>query len=1043
MTRLHLMSRRRRAAVLLALAVSLVTTPSARSAAPVPPDPHPLKPRTGLPPFQFQAATDRLPNYVPSEKWGVQGAPLTQMQVPLSPEESARHLVVQPGFSVSLWAAEPQIVKPIALGWDTRGRLWIAETVDYPNDQQPEGQGRDRIKICEDTDGDGRADKFTVFAEHLSIPTSLCFSNGGVIVIEGGHTLFLKDTDGDDVADERRVLFSGWGMGDTHATASNLRYGDDGWIWGTVGYSGFQGQVGGKEVKFSMGVYRFRPDGSELEFIRSSNNNTWGLGLSEDGVVFGSTANNNASWYMAIPNRFYENVRGWAATRMETIADSQNFYPITPKVRQVDAHGRYTAGAGHALYTGRAFPSEYWNQVAFVAEPTGHLVGYFRLEGSGADFRAVNQGSFLASDDEWTAPILAETGPDGALWVIDWYNYIVQHNPVPNGFKNGRGNAYDTTLRDKRHGRIYRVTADGAPKMKAPVLANAPVADLIAALKHPTQVVRMQAQRLLVERGDRSIIPALVAMTRDTALDAAGLNVGAIQALRTMQGLNGGEEAFTAMTAALKHPSAGVRRTAVAALPRNGEAASALASSGALTDTAPQVRLAALLALAEMPSTGDGSEAIFAALRQPSNTTDRWLRDALVAAVVRNAGSVGRLLLEQKTELPEGALEVLRIFARHVGAGAPEYGPRVVTQTVELPAPTVEAVFAGLAAGWPEGRRPTFEAADLREAVNKTSPAAQAEFLLLAQKWNALGDFPELLTKATSSSLGVVQQATATDAARVNAARALIRLADTDANLTALLREITPVATPAFAIGLLEAAGNSRAAGTGAKILGAWKSLTPTARRTAVSQLMRRPEWSEALLDSVAKGELLPSDLGPQQWQQLRQSGNAKLAERARELQNPGKNPTADREAVVKQFLPVAAKTGDAARGKEVFTLNCAVCHKIDGVGQNIGPDLSGVGVRPKAEILTEILDPNRSVEANYRLWNVTTKAGETFAGRLDGETATSIELLDLTGHRQVLQRSALASLESSNQSIMPTGLEAMGEADLASLLEYLAATRH
>ena len=370
--------------------------------------------RTGLKPLEYTNAPAKIPNYPAGKSWGTMGNAFDQMQLPLSPEESAKHIVTLPGFEAKLWAADPEITKPICMAWDERGRLWIAETVDYPNELQRPGAGRDRIKICEDTDGDGKADTFTVFADKLSIPTGLVRANGGVIVIEGGQTLFLKDTNGDGVADERRVLFRGWGMGDTHATASSLRWGLDNWIWGTVGYSGFDGEVGGRQIKFTMGVFRFKPDGSALEFVRSSNNNTWGLGLSEEGIVFGSTANNNASWYMPIPNRYYEAVNGWSASRMETIADSQLIYPITAKVRQVDAHGRYTAGAGHALYTARNYPREYWNRVAFVTEPTGHLIGKFRLEGRGADFVATNEHSFLASDDEWTAPIMAEVGPDGA-----------------------------------------------------------------------------------------------------------------------------------------------------------------------------------------------------------------------------------------------------------------------------------------------------------------------------------------------------------------------------------------------------------------------------------------------------------------------------------------------------------------------------------------------------------------------------------------------------------------------------------------------------
>ena len=235
-----------------------------------------LKVVTGLPAFGYSKASDSLPNYLPNQRWGTQGDPIQTMQDPLTPEESMRHFSVFPGFDVELFAAEPQIVNPLWLAFDHRGRLWIAESIDYPNELQPEGQGRDKLKILEDTDQDGRLDKITVFADKLSIPTSFVFANGGVIVIHSGKTEWLRDTNGDDVADERRILFEGWGTNDTHATASNLRYGFDNWIWGVVGYSGFNGEVGGKQIRFGQGIFRFRPDGSELEFVRSRKNNTGG-----------------------------------------------------------------------------------------------------------------------------------------------------------------------------------------------------------------------------------------------------------------------------------------------------------------------------------------------------------------------------------------------------------------------------------------------------------------------------------------------------------------------------------------------------------------------------------------------------------------------------------------------------------------------------------------------------------------------------------------------------------------------------------------------
>jgi len=1002
-------------------------------------DIRPLAAKAGPKPFSFVPSPDPLPNYVAGAKWGTQTDAITTMQAPLSPGGSARRVVAQPGFTSQLWAGDPDITKPIALAWDERGRLWIAETVDYPNELRPEGQGRDRIKICEDTDGDGKADKFTLFAEKLSIPTSLCFAGGGLVVIEGGHTLFLQDTDGDDKADVRKVLFTGWGMGDTHATASNLRHGFDNWIYGTVGYSGFKGEVGGKSIEFGMGVYRFKPDGSALEFLRSSNNNTWGLGLSEDGTVFGSTANRNASWYMAVPNRFYEAVSGWSASRMETIADSQAIYPVTEKVRQVDQHGMYTAGAGHALYTARAFPKEYWNKVSFVTEPTGHLIGHFRLDAAGADFKAVNLGSFLASDDEWSAPIVAEVGPDGAVWVIDWYNYIVQHNPVPQGFKNGKGNAYETQLRDKRHGRIYRVASATGTPTKAPVLAKAAPADLVAALKNDNQLWRFHAQRLLVGRGRKDVVPGLVALVQDKSMDELGLNVGAVHALWTLHGLGAvGDEAV----AALKHPSAAVRRAAVAVLPRTGTTAGILVEKEMLADSDAQVRLATFLALAESPESEPVGAAVATALKDRSNADDRWLREAATAAAVRHQLGFGRALLGAGDLFPPSVSEVIRIVARHYASPGPDDVAGVIGAFADAPAATMAALLDGIAAGWPDGRKPSLSDDDrsgLGQMMKSIAPAARDKLLVVAQRWGSLDLFADQVAVSVKSLRALLADTAAADADRLTAARNLVRIADTSDTVKSVLAQVSPQTAPMFGGGLLGALSESKLPTAGAEIIAAWSRLSPGQKRAALGTLLRRPEWSATLLDAVASGAVLRNDLGPENWQQLRSSRDPKVGQRAAALINGGQAISADREEVVKKFLPVAKLEGDVAAGKDVFTKNCAVCHKFSGTGQNIGPELTGIGARPKADILIEVLDPNRSVEANYRLWNLTTKSGDTYAGRLDAETQTSVELTDLTGQKHVVQRRDIAGLESSNQSIMPTGFESLGEKDLAAVLAYLA----
>jgi len=244
-----------------------------------------------IPTPQFQDA--EIPNYEKRD-------PAPRYQLPLSPEESMKLVQLPIEFEMELFASEPMIINPMAMAWDERGRLFVIETVDYPNEVRTEG-GNDRIKILEDTDGDGKADKVTVFADKLNIPTSIMAVNGGVLISMAPDFIFLKDTDGDDVADVREVVITGWGKSDTHAGPSNLKYGFDNKIWGVLGYSGFRGEVGGQAHSFGQGVYRFAPDASNLEYLGNSSNNTWGLGFTEDFETFLSTANGQHSVYFLWP----------------------------------------------------------------------------------------------------------------------------------------------------------------------------------------------------------------------------------------------------------------------------------------------------------------------------------------------------------------------------------------------------------------------------------------------------------------------------------------------------------------------------------------------------------------------------------------------------------------------------------------------------------------------------------------------------------------------------------------------------------------------
>jgi putative membrane-bound dehydrogenase-like protein len=571
--------------------------------------------------------------------------PAPKFQHALSPEESQKLIQVPVDFELQLFASEPDIINPIAMAWDEKGRLWVIETVDYPNEvRDEEGVGKDRIKICEDTDGDGKADKFTVFADGLNIPTSMTFANGGLIVSMAPHFLFLKDTNGDDKADVREVIISGWGKGDTHAGPSNLKYGLDNKVWGVLGYSGFKGEVSGEEMSFGQGVYRFDPDGENLEYLGRTTNNTWGLGFSEEFDVFISTANGLHSAYFAMPNQYVKRpVSGGSGNTVYRVDTHYDMPHVTPYLRQVDWHGGYTAAAGHNLYTARNFPKDYWNAVGLVCEPTGRVLHNAVLERKGAGYTEKNGFNLLASSDEWFSPVHAEVGPDGAVWVADWYNFIIQHNPTPRGFENGKGNAYINPLRDAQHGRIYRVVYKGAKPYKPKQLKKDDTEALVAALKDDNMFWRTTAQRLIVESQNMDVLPKLYAMINNQEVDEIGLNSPTVHALWTLHGLgalDGSDKiALQLATKALRHPAAGVRKNAVQVLPRNQSTLESIFEANLLNDPDLKTRMAAVLAIADISGDAKVGPLLYQASLQPENAEDEYLPQAFFAAVLSHQNS--------------------------------------------------------------------------------------------------------------------------------------------------------------------------------------------------------------------------------------------------------------------------------------------------------------------------------------------------------------------------------------------------------------------
>lgn len=1057
--------------------------------------------------FQFVDVGAKIPNYTPGQRWGTQGEPLTLMQKPLPAEASISTYTTPQDFRLSLWASEssanwpdsdsPKAAykglqgKPIAMNWDERGRLWICETIDYPNElQSTPAAGRDRIKICEDTDNDGIADKFTVFAQHLSIPSTLICYRGGVLVQDGQKTIYLKDVDGDDQADFRQELITGWAMGDTHGGVSNFQYGPDNWIWGMQGYNNSEPVINGeRQMRFRQGFWRFKPrlapsantspafaldkqsgapsaDSTTqfdqhtlrvdaLEFVRATNNNTWGLGFSEEGYVFGSTANGCPSVHMPIPNRFYDQVAGWSPKTLERIAPTNAFVPFDEPVRQVDQHGGYTAAAGHAIYTARNYPSDWWNKIGMVCEPTAHLVGGFVLEKDGAGYKSKNTFNVVASLDDWVAPIMSEVGPDGNVWVLDWYNYIVQHNPTPNGFQTGKGAAYESDLRDKRFARVYRLLYKQSSAPTTIVsLKNATDDELVKALASDNFFWRRTAQRMLVERNvsEKGILQSLVSLVSVKKMDAIGLNPSAMHAIWTLQGLaeQNNAEASQALSQAcevgLRHPSSPVRQAAVACV--DPSTVKLAMEAGLLQDNDPRVQLALLLRLAEDSADAITADALVKKISQDAKLAeDSILLDAWTSAASRHVVGVLTGFLQGPEAKGNAALQNrLGVLGEHFARSNPKGTD--VEKLLEGDPNSIwaVAVWQGMAKGWPRDGKVELSAAAHSKAKERflaesVSTENRAAFLAVADKWSIPG-LLELAESIQSTLFQTALNASETADKRLEAWDQAIKLAPTSPNILRVTRQmLTPQLDPAIGSRALMALQAARVEGLSNEVLQLRKKLSPQLAGAALTLLLSRSESTRELLDAISEGKVQFLDLQLDQRQALMNHPNREIANYARDLmEKQGALVSTNRQSLVDEWKPVTEMAGDVQNGVAMYRKHCALCHKHGDIGVAIGPNLTGMAVHPKEEILMNILDPSRSVENNFRNYQILTVDGTVLTGMLAGESANSLRLINSQGKEEQVLRADIEELNASTKSLMPEGFESqMTKQEMADLLSFLA----
>lgn len=978
------------------------------------------------------------------------------------PEQIPATLEIHPEFKLSLVASEPLINKVMNVDWDAQGRLWVAESPEYPDGRyapapsdyvqrwQPEAKigadnryerpAYDRISILTDTDGDGVMDKKQIFYEGLELVTSFVFHKDGVIVAAAPDVWLLRDTNGDGKADKVEKLYTNLGNRDTHAVLNNLRWGYDGWIYGTHGYSGTSSVKSGDGSKdfggVGSGVVRFKPDGSAFEQYSSKGGNTWGLQISWDNEVFWTQpTSGDLLMHTVMPESLLAKAGVKGTPSFRVVRKSPKSYSLIPydslPYVQIDWVGSFTAAAGCVIYDGGAWPSK-WNYSYFTTEPTINLLHHEFVKADGVSFTGDKEASreeleFIAGKNLWFRPIEVRTGPDGAMYVVDFCNQAIIHNDT-RGTKHGPRNAAIRPDRDHYYGRIWRVDHKQATKLVVPNLSKASAADLVKALESVNDNHRATAVRLLVEANNAAASPALKQLAASQKSPQS--RVAALYALSRISQLD-----TATLTVAAGDKEDAIRKNAVRVAA--GAPSSKTIALKLVQDTNPRVRLEALNALAAQEIDTATATALVTAF---PFLEDNWSKAAFLVI----ASKAPELFLD--AAFSSGSLAQLTplvtALTDRLGAGSPDGAAKLVISLAARPASADALKVSMLNALGTASKGNPAASAPLSAALKTllTSPNARvaAAALPLAVRWDAdaLASEVKSVSAALIARLGDKAQP---DDTRTEVATALLSIRSAvPAAQAAVFNILAFGASAALQTRVVEALGEQTDTALATELTKVLPKLAGEAQSAALNQLLKRTTWATALLTALETDVISPTVLGPANIHRLRVHPDPAVSKRANALMDKLRGPAAKEKAeLIAKFTPEVQKPGNAAKGKELFTQNCATCHLLGQLGNNVGPNLTGMGAHGPAELLGQILDPNKEVDIAYVAFSFETKDGELTDGIIVRENQAVVVLKNAAGEKEI-KKSDIKSRRNTGRSLMPEGFEALGAEGLRDVLAFI-----
>ena len=955
-----------------------------------------------------------------------------------------------PGFVVKLVASEPEIRQPLSVSFDDRGRMWVIQYLQYPApaglkamkvdqylrttyDKIPEPpprgpKGADRITICEDTNGDGKAVRFKDFLSDLNLCSGMALGHEGVFVMQPPYLLFYADRNHDDVPDgDPEVLLSGFGMDDAHALANSLTWGPDGWLYGAEG-STVTSNVRG--IEFQQGIWRYHPRTHEFELFAEGGGNTWGLDFDEDGEIFAGT-NFDDKMLHQVQGAYY--VKNFGKHGELHNAHAFGYFRHVPYSGYRGKH----ISIGGISYQGGAFPKSFKDAYIF-ANTLDNAVYWANLRPDGSSYRASFGGTLLKTEDSSFRPVDCETGPDGSVYIADWYDKRATHvDPL------------DTW--DRSNGRIYKIEAEGtrpAPKFDLQKLSTAQLADLLSS---SNDWFARRALCSLAQRRDAGILPRLrkqIFQSHDRHLQ-----IESLWALYVSGGFN---DNFAEK--GLRHPNETIRKWTVRLLGDKKEVSSEMAKSlrsAARSETSAVVRAQMACSAKRLPGKA-ALPIVRELLLHSEDLNDQHIPLLIWWALEDKSISDRPQVMEmfRDDEVWKSALvqeEILERLARRFASEGKDAdftscallldraGHQArIRDAVESVPTMVSALLRGIDQGlagrflekvpaplvpWFEAHPPKQDASLIRVGLRLGSAEAQKA------AWQTIYDpnIPEQERAAIIELSG--------EARREGFFAQLLKLAENEKReklRLAALAALQHASEPQIATGLLEL----------------YPRFPATLRQRTIQILASRLTWAVQLVSAVEQGRIPPKDILLEEARQMTSHNDAELSRRVEKIWGKIQASTsAEKQNRINELKLVLKPSGVAGRevkgrppeGKQIFQQACAVCHKLFGEGSTIGPELTALDRKDTDYLLVSIVNPSAYIRNEYVSFEVKTRDDQAISGLMVESGANAVTLLDRNNQRHTISRGQIVELNESQISLMPEGLlDGLQPQQIIDLFSYL-----